>query len=476
MRPATRLVCGILAFTLAACSNSPNNAKQPPDLSAAALRQVDAVLQAAIAHQQLPGLSVAVASNGRLIFARGYGSRNVGKRYAASGHTVYNIASTTKQFTVAAIMRLAERGLLRVDDRLSRYFPEYRYANRVTLREMLEHASGIPDYLDLSNVPANATTKQITAAIAHLPPVFPPGSRFQYSNSNYVILGTIVERLTHQSLNDVFRRWFFGPLGMRDSASGVAPWSLASGAMGYAYKNGRFVAIPQAVYGYGDGAIDSSAMDLMTWDQALIEDRVVNARSLREMTTPPRAQGEPLPGGYGFGLQVGTLFGRRELEHGGDNEGFKNDNAVFPDERFSLALLSNGNQFFPDWLLIRLFTIFYPPTAQAQRVFDAGAPAEDMRVTTRALHILQRMQTGIAKKSEILAPEIRGELPGSPKQMATRAGAVGSLRKAVYRGMSYRAGNRIYEYFLFYPRAVVAYFFVLTKHDAIYAALPVRAD
>ncbi len=447
-------------------------------INAALLRQVDAVLESAMVHQHVPGISVGLAMDGHVMYARGYGYRIVPKQLPASGHTAYNIASTTKQFTASAIMVLQQRGLLNVDDRLSKYYPRYKYAGRVTLRQLLTHTSGIPDYLDQPNVASNATAAQQIATIAKLPPAFTPGSRFEYSNSNYVILGLIVEKLTHLSLQTVFKQWFFQPLTMLDSTSVALPWSLPGGAMGYAYKGGRFVAIPQTVaqYGYGDGAIDSSAYDLMLWDQGLIGLRVVDADSWREMMTPPSAQGEPLPGGYAFGLQSQTLFGHREIEHGGDNEGFHNDNAVFPDDKFSLAILGNGNDFFSDYLLVKLFSLFYPPTPEQQAAFDAGVPGDDPAIRSKALDLLHRMQAGSAKKSEVMVPEIAAQIAGTPQQMASRAGAVGQLTKAVFRGMSYRSGNRIYEYWLFYPRSVVAYLYVLTPRGKIYAALPVRAD
>jgi CubicO group peptidase (beta-lactamase class C family) len=446
---------------------------------AAIARQVDAVLEGAMAHQHLPGLSVAVALDGRIVYARGYGYRNVPQRLPANRHTVYNIASTTKQFVAAAIMRLQQKGLLNVNDRLSQYYTGYRYADRVTLRQLLTHTSGIPDYLDRSNLPPHATAAQQAAAIAKLPPEFLPGTRYEYSNTNYVILGLIVEKLTRQSLQEVFKQWFFRPLAMHDSVAVALPWTLPDGAMGYTYKNGSFVAIPQSVadYGYGDGGIDSSAYDLNTWDQALIAGRVVSEASLGAMTTPPQAaDGEPQPGGYGFALEVGTLFGHREWQHGGDNEGFHTGNAVFPDDRFSVAIVSNGNQFYYEWLVMKLFSLFYPPAARQWDAFYVGAPHQNLAVTARALGVLRRMEDGTIKKTEAFAPAIASQLPGTPKQMAANAGAAGQWTRAVYRGMEFRGGNLIYDYLLFYPHAVVAYYFVLTPRGSVYAALPVRAD
>ena len=446
---------------------------------AAVVRQVDAVLQGAMKHQHLPGLSVAVAIDGRIAYARGYGYRNVAERLPANRHTVYNIASTTKQFVAAAILRLQQQRLLDVNDRLSEYYTGYRYADRVTLRQLLTHTSGIPDYLDRPGVPSHATAEQQVAAVAKLPPEFLPGTRFEYSNTNYVILGIVVEKLTHEPLQEVFKKWFFRPLGMLDSTALVLPWTLPDGATGYTYKNGSFVAIPMSVadYGYGDGGVDSSAYDLNLWDQALAAGRVVDAESLREMTSPPQApDGEPIPGGYGFALEVGTLFGHCEWQHGGDNEGFHTGNAVFPDDRFSVAVVSNGNQFYYDWLVMKLFSLFYPPSREQWDQFYAGAPHQDAAVTARALAVLRAMEAGTIKKSEILAPAIVSALPGTPKQIAADAGAAGRWTHAVYRGMDYRSGNRIYSYLLFYPRAVVAYYFVLTPRGSVYAALPVRAD
>lgn len=445
----------------------------------AVIRQVDAVLEGAMKHQHLPGLSVTVAVDGRIVYARGYGYRDVPKRLPANRHTVYNIASTTKQFVAASIVRLQQQGRLDVNDCLSKYYTGYRYADRVTLRQLLTHTSGIPDYLDQSNVPPNATAAQQAAAVAKLPPEFPPGSRFEYSNTNYVILGLIVEKLTHRPLQEVFKRWFFAPLGMHDSTAVTLPWTLPDGAMGYTYKNGAFVAIPQKIadYGYGDGGVDSSAYDLNVWDQALIAGHVVSEASLRAMTSPPQAaDGEPMPGGYGYALEVDTLFGHREWQHGGDNEGFHTGNAVFPDDRFSVAIISNGNQFYYDWLLIKLFSLFYPPSAQQWAEFYAGTPHEDRAVTARAMSVLARMEAGTIKKSQVLAPAIVSAIPGTPKQMAADAGASGAWTHAVFRGMSYRSGNLIYSYLVFFPRAVVAYYFVLTPRGTVYAALPVRAD
>ncbi len=259
----------------------------------------------------------------------------------------------------------------------------------------------------------------------------------------------------------------------------MLPWTLPDGAMGYTYKNGRFVAIPQSVadYGYGDGGIDSSAYDLNRWDQALIAGHVVSEASLRAMTTPPQAaDGEPQPGGYGFALEVDRLFGHREWQHGGDNEGFHTGNAVFPDDRFSVAVVSNGNQFYYEWLVTKLFSIFHPPSAQQWDAFYAGAPHQNFAVTARALAVLRRMEAGTIGKTEVLAPAIASQLPGTPKQMATNGGAVGQWTRAVYHGMEFRSGNLIYDYLLFYPHSVVAYYFVLTPRGAVYAALPVRAD
>ncbi|HKE37132.1 MAG TPA: serine hydrolase domain-containing protein [Candidatus Baltobacteraceae bacterium] len=448
-------------------------------MPASVVAQVDSVLESAMKHQHLPGVSVAVAVDGHVVYAHGYGYRNVPKRLPSNGHTVYNIASTSKQFVAAAIMRLQQQGLLNVNDRLSKYYPQYKYADRVTLRQLLTHTSGIPDYLDQSGFPPNATAAQQVAAIAKMPPEFLPGTRFEYSNSNYVILGLIVEKLTHRSLFDVWRQWFFIPLGMRDSTAGELPWTLSNGAMGYTYKSGSFVAIPQTVaqYGYGDGGVDSSAYDLNVWDQALIAGRVVDEASLRAMTTPPQApDGEPQPGGYGFGLEVGTLFGHREWQHGGDNEGFHTGNAVFPDDRFSVAIVSNGNQFDYEWLVTKLFALFYPPSQAQWSEFYAGAPHQNTAVAARALGVLRRMETGTIKKSDVLAPAIVSQIPGTPKEMAANAGAVGQWTHAVYRGMEFRSGNSIYDYLVFYPHAVVAYYFVLTPRGAVYAALPVRAD
>ena len=229
-------------------------------------QRVDALVQSTMAHQHLPGLSLAIARHGHVLYARGYGYRDLSKRAHADATTVYNIASNSKQFTATAIMLLQEEGKLRLDDRLSRYLPEFRYGAQITLRELLTHTSGVPDYVDLNDLPHRATAKQFVDLVRDAPLDFPPGARFEYSNTNYVILGMLVEQVGGTSYSSFLSHRIFDPLKMTNASTRVIPASQPDGALGYTYDNGIVLA-PQTPddLGYGDGTVNASVLDLVKW-------------------------------------------------------------------------------------------------------------------------------------------------------------------------------------------------------------------
>jgi D-alanyl-D-alanine carboxypeptidase len=438
-----------------------------PMTAAPAIRsRIDALVQAAMLHQHLPGLSLAVAHNGRILYARGYGLRDIAAHEPADAHTIYNIASNTKQFTAAAIMLLQQDGKLSVDDRLSRYIPSYPQAGRITLRELLNHTSGIPDYTDLSDVPHHATAMQFFDLVAKLPLHFTPGTRYEYSNTNFMVLGIIVEQVSKMSYGEFLAHRIFQPIGMTETSTRVVPQSRPNGAVGYSYVHPNVKPIPQTIddLGYGDGTINSSVIDLVKWDTALDAGRVVDASSFREMTTPPRAQGEGASdGAYGFGLSIGSFMGQRQVQHYGLNPGYGSINSTYPDDGFDIVMISNGDAFDETWLERQIFALFFPSRAGDRTGYDPTAPGEDSGLTTRAMAALRRLQTGA----------IGG---GASRQMSADAGAAGSPRRIVFEGMDYRSGGSTYVYTLYFASAVVEYDFSIDPRGKITSLVLARED
>ena len=358
-----RLVAAALLTALAVAAPGPTRAQiRTGAVTPAIAERIDALLEAAIVHQHLPGVAVAVERDGEVIYARGYGYRQLGQHARADEHTVYNIASASKQFAASSIMLLAQAGKLRVDDRLSRYFPDYRYGARITLRQMLNHTSGIPDYTDLPNVPQDAGPLQDFALVRKLPPAFAPGSRYEYSNTNYVLLALIVQKVSGEPYGRFVTERLFRPTGMDDASIHRLPSGVPDGATGYSWDGKKIVAVPRTPddFGFGDGDVNASVVDLMKWDAALDGGRVVDAASWREMTTIPAAQGESATSGYGFGLELDRLNGRRYVYHGGAQYGFKTVNGTLPDQRFAVVLVSNSDAFYQYWLVKQIIALFYP--------------------------------------------------------------------------------------------------------------------
>ncbi len=469
-----RLVAAALLPALAVAAPGTTRAQiRTAAVRPATAARIDAMLEAAMVHQHVPGLAVAVEQNGAVIYARGYGYRQLAQRARADEHTVYNIASASKQFAAASIMLLAQAGKLSVDDRLSRYFPDYAYGARITLRQMLNHTSGIPDYTDLPNVPHDAGPLQDFALVRKLPLAFAPGSRYEYSNTNYVLLALIVQRVSGEPYGRFVTERLFRPTGMTDASIHRLPSGVPDGATGYSWNGKAIVAVPRTPddFGFGDGDVNASVVDLMKWDAALDGGRVVDAASWREMTTIPKAQGETATSGYGFALELDELNGRRYVYHGGAQYGFKSVNGTLPDQHFAVVLVSNSDAFYQYWLIKQIIALFYPPVPGA----PAGAPGDDPAIRRAALALVAQMEAGTVARSPRFTAEFNAGLKGARAE-TQRVAAVGALRSAVFGGMFYRGGKLVYPYLLTFPHSVVNYYYVLGKDGRVEGALFQRAD
>lgn len=420
-------------------------------------QRVDAMVRATMMHQHLPGLSVAIARRGHVLYARGYGYRDYAKHVPADAATVYNIASNSKQFTAASIMLLQQEGKLSLDDTLNRYVPEFAHGAQITLRELLTHTSGIPDYVDLNDLPHRATAKQFADLVRDAPLDFPSGSRFEYSNTNYIILGMIVEQVSGMSYSSFVSRRIFDPLKMTNASTRVVPASQPDGALGYTYS-GAIVLAPQTPddLGYGDGTVNASVLDLVKWDAALDGGDVVDAASWQAMTHSPLHAGYGPRGGYGFGLDLSTLYGHREVSHEGFNVGFASVNATFPDDGIQIVALSNGDPFDEDLFVKRVFAMLVSPSAEQLAADMRSAPGEEAAVTAVTKRLLGEMCAGRID-SHMLTPKLTSIFtPAVARRTCVSAGASASPMHFVYRGWQYRHGGKIHSYEAFYASSVVA--------------------
>ncbi|WP_109123689.1 serine hydrolase domain-containing protein [Dyella sp. C11] len=310
-----------------------------------AARDVDALMAAY--QGNVPGASLLVIKDGQPLVRRGYGLANMETREAATPATNYRLASVSKQFTAAAILLLAERGKLSLDDHARHWLPELPASHEdITIRQLLSHGGGLIDYEDL--MPADQTAQISDADVLHMLAAeprsyFPPGTSYRYSNGGYVLLGLIVERASGQSLPDFLARNIFQPLGMSHTLLYVhgGP-AVTHRAYGYSDDNGHWMQTDQSPTSAtrGDGGIYSSIDDLAKWDAALYDHRLLsdNSRQLA-FSAQNTVTGEPDVDSYGYGWRIhGDV-----LWHSGESMGFRNVIIRWPKQHLTVILLSNRN-------------------------------------------------------------------------------------------------------------------------------------
>jgi D-alanyl-D-alanine carboxypeptidase len=360
----------MLLLTVATLGAATAQPPGPLPLTPELQRRIDSLAHAALVDQHLAGFSLAIAHDGAIVYARGYGYRDLARRLPATPQTVYNIGSVTKQFTAAAVLLLAQRGKLTIDDPVATYLSGFPWGNAVTVRELLNHTSGIPDYLDVLDN-NTLTMPKILKALRKARLKFVPGSKYEYSNSNYILLGDIVGRVSGVPYDDFVRRNIFQPLRLQATSLGTSPLDMPNGAIGYTVRKGRPSAVDRradsiAILDFPDGGVNTTALDLVRWDTALDAGRLLNRRLLAMMFTPSHHRAD-WPYGYGFGVGLDRVDGHREIVHEGEWTGYAAENATFPDDGFDIVMLSNTDVFDENALKRRIFRLFYPPQATTRR-------------------------------------------------------------------------------------------------------------
>jgi len=322
-------------------------AQAPPPISAALREKIDGIVRQALTTTGVPSASIAIVQGGTIAYLQAYGDGRIEPRTPAVPSMRYSIGSISKQYTAAAVLLLAEQGKLSLDDPVSRFVPNLTRGNEVTIRELLSHTSGYQDYWPQDYVPPfmlqPVTADKILDLWARKPLDFDPGTEWQYSNTNFVIAGLIVEKASGEPILQFLSEHIFAPLGMKSVMNIDQNRLTETDATGYLrYALGPLRLAPKEGKGwlFAAGELAMPAEDLAKWDISMINQSVLRPASYAKMEKEVVLK-NGVGTSYGLGVDVRQEFGQRAIEHNGEVSGFTAENMVFPDARMAVVVLTN---------------------------------------------------------------------------------------------------------------------------------------
>jgi CubicO group peptidase (beta-lactamase class C family) len=389
------IFCSNIFLTILICFAAASTAQTQPTLPPELQQKIDRATLAVLAKTGVPSASVAIVKNGQIAYLQAYGDACLDPRTAARPEMRYSVGSISKQFTATAILLLQEQGKLSLDDKVAKFIPDLTRANEVTIRQLLSHTSGYQDYWPQDYVPPfmmqAVSANRILDLWARKPLDFDPGTRWQYSNTNYVIAGVIIEKASGMPLLDFLHRNIFDPLGMKSVSNTDQDKSGGADPTGYMrYALGPLRPAPKEGKGwlFAAGELAMTAADLAKWDQSIIDQKVLKPASYKEFETDVLLR-NGARAGYGLGVHIHLQSGRRVLEHDGEVSGFTAQNTIFPDDRVAIIVLTNQDAVSaPAQIADELTPLMFP-----------GEDAETAAKLKRARTIFAGLQKGAIDRS-----------------------------------------------------------------------------
>jgi D-alanyl-D-alanine carboxypeptidase len=345
-RRSPQILC-LAVLAIAALSPFALSAQTVDTLDPTLKTRVDRIAAQVLEQTGAPSASVAVVQHGKLAYTHAYGNATLDPVTPATPDMRYSIGSISKQFTATAILLLQEQGKLSLDDPVGKYVPGLTQGDKVTIRQILSHTSGYQDYWPedyvMTPMLRPESAQQIIDTWAKKPLDFEPGTQWQYSNTNFVIAGRIVETITGAPLMDLLTTRIFRPLGMKSvwnsdetklTSVDATPYVRnALGPLRVAPKEGRG-------WMFAAGELAMTAHDLALWDQSLIAESILKPESYRQMFTEVKLK-DGKGSHYGLGVEVRDRQGHRSIEHSGEVSGFVSDNQVLVDDGVAVVVLTN---------------------------------------------------------------------------------------------------------------------------------------
>jgi CubicO group peptidase (beta-lactamase class C family) len=321
-------------------------------------KRIDSLIEKAVKINRFNG-SVLVSKNGKIVYEKAFGYQNVEKHVLNTSNTIYQIGSTTKEFTAAVIIKLAEQQKLSLEDKLSKYFPDYKRGNEITIKHLLTHTSGIyeilRDHTAVLESAAPRSKERMLSFFINKPLDFDPGTQYSYCNSGYILLGLIIEKVTGQTYQHVVSNFILKPLKMDHTGFDFAGLKSSHKAMGYT-KYTQIIheaSIPwDSTATYSAGSLYSTVKDLYLWHRGLLNYKVYSKSSLEAATTP-------FLEGYGLGCWIDTVYNKKIVSLGGNILGFTGYFGRIQEEDVCVILLNNIYNRQIETIGLSIFAILY---------------------------------------------------------------------------------------------------------------------
>jgi CubicO group peptidase (beta-lactamase class C family) len=488
LRSGAAVLTAVLVCAAGASAQSAPAEPAADALGAAQVDAIDKIAATAIDRKATPSVAIGIARNGRLVFAKGYGYRNLDDKVPADADTMYGIGSNTKQFTAAAIMMLRDEGKLDLDAPVGRYLPGIPHGNEVLIRNLLTHTGGYAEFTEIDDIDRlgarPATNDEILETVVGRPLGFKPGTRWQYSNTAFVMLARIIEKLSGTSYSEFLRTRIFDPLGMtrtRYEDQQLVESNRATGYTRFAMGEQEHEAHLDYTWFSGAGAIESTVADLEKWNNAIDRGTLLTPAS-REMMHATFKLADGTDTQYGFGLFMRSLpDGKHVVLHGGDTTGFGTQDARFVEDGIDIIVLTNQEPASYNAVMNALYRVVitppspFPsslPPAPSDRP-PAASPAP-IAYSKPELDSLARrwLDDAVAGTVDLakLRPSARAMLRQARYQAALRDLARFGPRTYRLVNVDRRAPTSSYQYLLQTPKRTLLYLFSVDDDGSIAGA------
>jgi D-alanyl-D-alanine carboxypeptidase len=401
MRDLQVRVAGVLGMLCVVAAALPMVAQN--NLPAATASGIDAAAAEVLKATGVPSASVAVVQGGKVAYVKAYGMARLDPQMPAEPGMQYSVGSISKQFTAAMMLLLVQDGKVKLDDPVGKYLPGLTRANEVTIRQVLSMASGYQDFWPedyvMTSMMKPTNPQQILEVWGKKPLDFEPGTQWQYSNTNYVIAGRIVEIVGGKPLIEQLQGRIFRPLRMTGVFNSDASRLPANDPTGY-YQHALGPLRPAPLEGQGwmfaAGELAMPASDLALWNISMMDRTLLAQASYDAMFTEVKLK-DGKGTGYGLGVQVGNRNGHRYIEHSGEVSGFVSENIVFPDDKVAVTVLTNEDASSAAGALGRKIASLVLGGASS----PGGGSAETAAAEKRALDIFTGLQDGKIDRSQL---------------------------------------------------------------------------